>query len=50
LQVNLIREELHIPLFDAPDEQLIEDEKVFGPCGFHHLEVPLDLEGRLGAW
>ena len=48
LEVNLISEELHVPLFDAPDEQLIEDEKVFGPCGFHHLEVPLDLKGRLG--
>ena len=48
LQVNLVREELHIPLFDAPDEQLIEDEEVFGACGLHHLEVPLDLEGRLG--
>jgi hypothetical protein len=48
LQVNLISEELHVPFSDAPDEQLIEDEKVFGPSGFHHLEVPLDLERWLG--
>jgi hypothetical protein len=48
LHVNLIGEELHVPLFDAPDEQLIEDEKVFGSSRFHNLEVSLDLEGRFG--